>query len=635
MRIAALCLAALALLVPAGNALGDLIYNGSFELGNVGFTTQYTYGYDLCVSGTIVVGNDPHNYCPRAASYGDHTTSAGRMLIVNGAPVGNVTIWEQTVSVTPNTEYLFFYWLSNWTDDDVRLAEIRCRINGASVGLGIAPPLAGEWTVVFHRWHSGASTQATIRLVDESRAEVCNDFALDDIGMIEIGNNRVLVVSSTQGGSVFTPGEGFFLYPDGETLWLGAKCEPGYEFAGWTGNFGDAAHLLWVQIDGDYRVKAEFRKPDYDVMIAASGSAPNEFTTCDEAADRLTVLRGALASGYGNGVVLGERQGVCDATYLFPIFRPQAGATGPAKITVNVYGSAISVGAVVRIGNTGPYWPQSGDLHQTFTGAAVPALLGRSDEPVYWLPVQIDAIMGACDVAGVYVSYDCPGVPRSLLRRFHDHLSICQALAGYAQDPSIRSLYSLKAGEERIWEAVLQTMALTEDLAGADSALQRIVHTGVEELGELLGLWPRLTGGADLTALAGCGCEAILACLDSAAASGPSYLAAYADALGDGRVWPEEAADLNQRMAEWKADLADLNTALSRAFDQLGELYRQAEARQDRRLRDTTEKMIRAMTPWCTGKVDDFGFWDPGRPSYLEEVIRSLQDFPAQDISLP
>jgi hypothetical protein len=57
--------------------------------------------------------------------------------------------------------------------------------------------------------------------------------------------------------------------------------------------------------------------------------------------------------------------------------------------------------------------------------------------------------------------------------------------------------------------------------------------------------------------------------------------------------------------------------------------------RRTRRARDTAEKMIRAMTPWRTGEPDDYGVWAPVSPTYLEEIIQNLTDFPAEDIAVP
>jgi len=630
MRFSMSCLVAVTLFLWAGSVSGNLIYNGSFELDNTGFTTQYTYTTDLTPSGTVVVGVDPRDHHPLAASYTDHTSGVGRMLIANGSVDGDAAVWEQTVSVQPNTQYAFFYWLSSWTADDIKLAQIRCLINGVRSGSGFTTTRAGEWILVFHRWNSGANSEANIRLVDRTGTEAANDFAIDDIGMVEAGDNCVLVTSSTRGGSVASPGEGVFIYPTGELAGLEAKCAPGYEFAGWGGDFGSRDHILWAEMDTDHLAVAQFKKLDYSVTIKASGSAPDEFATCSESAERLSVLSGgALKSGYPHGLVLGQSKDLCNATYLFPIYKPLGGAQEITKVAVNVYGNTSSVGAVVRIGNRGPVRPLNGDLHQSFTAGAAAALLDeRSEGPVYWLPVTVDAIMGVWDLASVYVSYECPSVPTALLRRFHDHFSIQQALDHYARDAGLRDLYALRANDADTWEAVAQTAALTEDLAGYSNALETAVGGGIDALTRLLGRWKVLLDTADLAPLAACNTAAIPDCLDRAALSGQSYVAAYADAIADGRVTIDEAADLNQRAVQWKMDLVALESALAESFDKLAEVHRQANGPNEQPLRDTAEKMMRVMTPWYTGEPDDQGFWLPASRTYLEQAIQSLGELP-------
>jgi hypothetical protein len=633
MRIATFCLAALALVVPAGTVHGGLIYNGDFELGNVGFTTQYTYSVDdVSKPRTIVVGIDPHRYFSRAASYGDHSSGFGRMLIANGAEQDDVIVWEQTVSVTPNTQYVFCYWLSNWTDNDIRLAEIKCLINGTNVGIGWAPAAVGQWIFVFHRWNSGSNSQATIRLIDRSRAEVSNDFAIDDIDMFDIGDNYVLVAYSTAGGRVTSPGEGVYIYSPGEQVTLEAKCDPGYEFAGWGGNFSDPGHVLWIDMSSDRTAIAQFKKLDYNVNIQASGSAPNEFVTCAEPADRLAVFQGALDSLYPTGLVVGQRKGVCAATYRFPILKTKAGVRDITKIVVNVYGTALSGTPAAKVAGSGFYKPFQGDLHQTFTGKTIADLLRDSDGPVYWLPVEVDAVTQAWDVAGVYVSYDCASIPRSLLRRFHDHFSIYQALDGYANAQDIRDLFNRRANHKAAWEAIVQTSALAQDLGGYSDTLPSAIGVCIEGLDKFLARWQSLADSPDLKGLDGCGSETIVTCLDRAVSSGQSYIAAYAAAIADGRVLRDEASQLNRIAADWKADMAALNQAMSEVFRTLGEAYLTAS---DPQLGDTIEKMIRAMTPWRTGEPDDFGVWLPADPTYLDEIIRSLTDFPAEDVFVP
>jgi len=632
-RISMLGLAALAMTIPAATVCGGLIVNGDFELGHAGFETHYTYTTDLTDTGTIVVGVDPQDHHPLAVSYGDHTRGDGRMLIVNGSVDGNATVWGQAVSVKPNTEYAFLYWLSTWDPAGTRQAQIRCLINEVRVGAaGFAGTTAGQWGCVLLRWNSGPASEAKVRLVDRTGTEADNDFSLDDIDMVEVGDHCVLVTAATAGGTVDAPGRGVFVYAKGEQVCLEATCERGYEFAGWGGNLFDPDPIVCVDMSTDCVVTARFKKLDYDVTIQASGSVPNEFSTCANSADRLTGFQSALGSFYPSGLVLGERSGVCDATYRFPILVPTAGIQEIMKIVVNVYGDILSAGPVVKTGDTGRYPWLKGNLRQTFTGKAIGDLLGQCEGPVCWLPVKVAAFTGACDLASVYVSYDCPSVPRELLRRFHDHLSVYQALDVYAHAPDIRDLYNLKANRQQTWEVVLQTSALAQDLAGYSDALQNAVNVCIDGQDDFFAHWSSLADCSDPTFLARCNSEAIVVCLDEAVLSGESYITACADAIADGRVVAEEASQLNQRLAEWKADLIALNASINDAFVTLDEARRTATGSP---LRDAAERMIRAMAPWCTGEPDDSGIWIPSAPTYLEQITQSLQDFPTQDITVP
>jgi hypothetical protein len=613
-----------------------MISNGSFEIGNTGFHTDYVYTTDLTASGTVVVGRDPREHHPLAASYGDHTSGSGRMLIANGSVDGNASVWEQTVPVETDTEYAFFYWLSAWTDAEIKQAQIRCLINEIRVGAaGFPPAIAGEWGFVLIRWNSGPVSEAKIRLVDRTGTIEKNDFALDDIGMMAVGDDYLLVTSSTNGGWVESPGEGPWLYPPGELVYLEAKCEPGYEFDGWAGNFSGTGPGMFIEVNADFVATATFRKLDHDVTIKASPSAPNGFSTCDETADRLATLQDALTSHHRHGLTLGRHRGVCDATYLFPILKPQAGISALTRIAVHVYGSTISVGPVVRIADAAPCRPTRGEVHEVFTGAALEEILSASEGPVCWLAVEIDAAMGAWDLAGVYLSYDCPTIPRSLLRRFHDHFSIYQALATYARDPGLRDLFDLRANEECLWETLVRTTAFAEDLAGYDHALPEVVETCIDTVDDLPGLWQSLADSPDPTVLAGSGSEAIVPCLDAAVSSGQSYILACAAAVGDGLVAGEEAIELDEKLAVWRADLEALKIAMSATFERLGEVHRQAKAAGQGQLANTAEKMIRSMGPWHTAEPDDFGFWISSSPTYLEEILRILQDPFAQDVTAP
>jgi hypothetical protein len=71
-----------------------------------------------------------------------------------------------------------------------------------------------------------------------------------------------LTISSTNGGSVITPGEGTFTYNAGKVVRLVARSALGYAFGEWT---GDVATLNTVNsfsttitMNGDYSIIADF-----------------------------------------------------------------------------------------------------------------------------------------------------------------------------------------------------------------------------------------------------------------------------------------------------------------------------------------------------------------------------------------
>jgi len=625
MRVSRLLWVSLCLAVLAGSVSAGLIANGNFESGDGGFSTEYFYTSDLTSAGTVVVGFDPCDHHPLAASYGDHTSGSGRMLIANGSTSGSAAVWEQTVSISPNTEYAFYYWLSTWTPCVTQQTQIRCLFDGVRTGpAGFTSPDAGDWTVVLFRWKSGSASQVNIRLVDRTGTVENNDFALDDIGLLATGGDNILLTSSTLGGSVESPGEGAFLYPPDETVALEAKCDPGYEFAGWSGEFSDPGVRIWAQMDTDRVATAVFRKIDYPVTIRASGAMANEFSTCcDDSADRLGVLRGAAESGTPNGLVLGERKGLCDATYRFPIFRPAAGVKGLSRIVVNVYGMTISSGSTVWIAGSGPHRPIAGNVQVAFGPKGIADLLQDSQEPVYWLPIRVNAVMGGWDLAAAYVSYECPGIPEALLRRFHDHFSVYRALESYAGNQGIRDLYALRPTDEPLWETVVQTTAFAEDRADVDDAGMTSGIAGIGDLHDSLDRWQLALDSSDGAALAACNSEVILACLDDAVSSGRSHILAYAAALGDGIFSQEEASELNWRLADWKADLVALETAMQGVFESLVSI----ESPRDDGRRGAVETMVFAMSPWLAGRPDESGRWILPNPTYLRWVIQSLQEF--------
>lgn len=160
----------------------NLIVNGDFEAGNTGFTTAYTYNTNLVPEGNYYIATNPSLHHPHAASYGDHTTGSGLMMMVNGITQPNLAVWSQTVSVNPATVYTFGGWLSSWVSSSPAVLSIR--INNVEIGQVTAPTTTGVWQPWSLSWNSGANTSAVLSIVNLNTEPIGNDFAMDDLEFV-------------------------------------------------------------------------------------------------------------------------------------------------------------------------------------------------------------------------------------------------------------------------------------------------------------------------------------------------------------------------------------------------------------------------------------------------------------------
>ena len=181
----------------------ELVKNGDFESGNTAFYTQYGFvapGGSLQPEGLYAVDTNAHNYHNNFFGK-DHTTPAqtGKFMIVNGYP-GTGIIWQETVSVLPNTNYYYSAWAMN-LNNVAPHAVLQFSVNGVPVGTaatnGIAdlstapePTTTGgvninNWVRFYYGntngWFSGSATTAVIQIIDLNTQRAGNDFGLDDI----------------------------------------------------------------------------------------------------------------------------------------------------------------------------------------------------------------------------------------------------------------------------------------------------------------------------------------------------------------------------------------------------------------------------------------------------------------------
>ncbi len=162
----------------------NLIVNGDFEAGNTGFSSGYTYDSDppMRGQGHYAIGNNPKTWNSFWDAFPDHTPGSGQlMFIADGATTSNVTVWQQTVTVSSHTPYVFSYWAASCYSQSP--ATLRTYINDVQVGDLTLPSQTGNWQQFSVLWNSGSATSATIRLVNLNTRGVGNDFVLDDISM--------------------------------------------------------------------------------------------------------------------------------------------------------------------------------------------------------------------------------------------------------------------------------------------------------------------------------------------------------------------------------------------------------------------------------------------------------------------
>jgi len=84
-----------------------------------------------------------------------------------------------------------------------------------------------------------------------------------------------LTTSSTEGGSVTTPGEGKYNYDAGKVINLVVTPDPGYRFVNWTGDVGTIANrnaaTTTITMNDDYAITANFEEiPEYELTISST-----------------------------------------------------------------------------------------------------------------------------------------------------------------------------------------------------------------------------------------------------------------------------------------------------------------------------------------------------------------------------
>ncbi|MCO6484509.1 MAG: gliding motility-associated C-terminal domain-containing protein [Saprospiraceae bacterium] len=163
----------------------NLILNGDFSQGNSGFSSDLIHSpFTLIPPSTYAITTDPASIHPDFLPCQDHTTGTGRMLASNGNIFANRDVWCQTVAVEPSGVYELSFWASALTENE--LPELVFRIDGQNLTTPLVPgPDLCDWKEATLSWTAGMQTSAEICIRNLNGSNSGNDFALDDIVMIQ------------------------------------------------------------------------------------------------------------------------------------------------------------------------------------------------------------------------------------------------------------------------------------------------------------------------------------------------------------------------------------------------------------------------------------------------------------------
>ncbi|MDQ3110848.1 MAG: T9SS type A sorting domain-containing protein [Bacteroidota bacterium] len=165
----------------------NLAVNGNFSSGNTGFTSALLYGSN-CFSGYYFVGPLLSSKCSgwASANFTDHTTGTGNYMIIDGNASAASNVWNQNVSVNPNTSYTFSFWARSIYSQPF---SVEFRINGTTVGATAAITL-GSWTQYSVNWFSGMISGTIPIALRQQSGGAYRDFGIDDIYFGYCGSGR-------------------------------------------------------------------------------------------------------------------------------------------------------------------------------------------------------------------------------------------------------------------------------------------------------------------------------------------------------------------------------------------------------------------------------------------------------------
>lgn len=165
-------------------AAGDnLVRNGGFEEGNVGFSSEYRHvPGGTFEQGSYAILTDPQTFNRDFANCADPSGGRSNMYVADGATRRGAEAWCQAVSVEPGRRYAFALSVASLVSASP--PRLSFSIEGARVGSANLPPSTCAWQRFFTIWTAPAgATEVELCIVNDNETPDGNDFALDEVSL--------------------------------------------------------------------------------------------------------------------------------------------------------------------------------------------------------------------------------------------------------------------------------------------------------------------------------------------------------------------------------------------------------------------------------------------------------------------
>lgn len=271
----------------------NFIYNGHFEFGGLGTGFSVNgQGYTNLIPpylGTTQPGDFAITNNPQPLNNGyflpfsDHTSGQGNMLVVDGGSIGgNQPFWQAgsngggVCGLTPGNAYVFSFWLRSASSAVIGLAsqaDIKTLFNNASNIQGLTPTLAPLPALGWQAYaveFEATNSCVNISLYDDNISVMGNDFAIDDLAVMPLGDPLTLTASTTRPFCSDSVSGGLIAYAKGGY--------PPYQFTltGMMGTWNNASGIFTGLPTGSYDVTVTDAN-NQTVILPNQPVYPNDF----------------------------------------------------------------------------------------------------------------------------------------------------------------------------------------------------------------------------------------------------------------------------------------------------------------------------------------------------------------------